>query len=193
MAYFETISTVATGDIPVITASLVEDTGNSDNDLITNNPIINGTVDNENNITELKAGFDDTLLANFVDVLDQLQDDNSFSFDATKIQEINNNTVLSQGEHTLKIIATDETGNSSNVFEFTFTLDSEISTPTVTTSLANGTTSIDINFGETIFNATDLNNYNLTIVGGERDGETIEISSTNALGSLGIRLSLNEG
>ncbi|WP_197091247.1 Ig-like domain-containing protein, partial [Crocosphaera watsonii] len=110
---------------PLISASLVEDTGSSDNDFLTNNPTISGTVEDISLITEFKAGFDDALEADFVDVLGQLQEDGSFNFDAAIIQEINNNTELSQGEHTLKLTATDVVGNKAETFEFTFILDSE--------------------------------------------------------------------
>ncbi|MDJ0844826.1 Ig-like domain-containing protein [Crocosphaera sp.] len=194
LAYFETISMVSE-DVspPVITVSLGEDTGSSNNDLITNNPAILGTVNDESIITELKAGFDDALEADFIDVLDQLQPDGSFNFDVAKLQEINNNTALSQGEHTLKIIATDELGNTSDIFEFTFTLDSQTPTPTLTSSFSDGTTLIDINFGEPILNGTNLSNYTLTVVGGIRDGETVGITNINTLGSQGVKLTLSEG
>ncbi|WP_107666422.1 Ig-like domain-containing protein [Cyanothece sp. BG0011] len=195
----ETISnltlTIPAGDTtpPNITAMLINDTGSSNNDLITNNSAISGTINDASLITEFQAKFGIDPEEELIDIFDQLQSDGSFNFDAAKLQEINNNTELSEGQHTLKLIATDELGNTSDVFEFTFTLDSISPTPTLTSSLSDGTTLVDINFGETIVNATDLNNYTLTVVGGIRDGEIIRIANINNLGSQGVRLTLNEG
>ncbi|MDJ0658213.1 MAG: Ig-like domain-containing protein [Crocosphaera sp.] len=187
--------TIPAGDNtpPDITAMLVDDTGSSNNDLITNNPTISGTVNDASAITEFKAKFGMDPEEEFIDIFEQLQPDGSFNLDATKLQEINGNTELIQGQHTLQLIATDELGNTSDIFEFTFTLDSQTPIPTLTSSLSDGTTLIDLNFGETIVNATDLNNYTLTIVGGIRDGETIGIVNINSLGSQGVRLTLSEG
>ncbi|MEL7245952.1 MAG: Ig-like domain-containing protein, partial [Cyanobacteria bacterium J06573_2] len=115
---------------PVITASLATDSGSSDSDKITNNPAITGSVTDNSEITSFSAGFDDTATENFVDVLAELQG-GSFSFDAAKLKQINGDADLSEGEHTLKIIATDAVGNVSEVLEFTFTLDTQLPSLTV--------------------------------------------------------------
>ena len=116
---------------PVITADLTTDSGNSDSDKITNNPAINGSITDNSEITSFKAGFDDTATENFVDVLAQLQPDGSFSFDAAKLKQINGDVDLSEGENTLKLIATDAVGNTNEVLEFTFTLDTQLPSLTV--------------------------------------------------------------
>ena len=116
---------------PVITADLTTDSGISESDRITNNPAVNGSVTDSSQITSFRAGFNDSATENFVDVLDDLQPDGSFSFDAAKLREINGDVDLSEGEHTLKLIASDTVGNVSEVFNFVFTLDTQLPTFTV--------------------------------------------------------------
>ncbi|MFM5955936.1 MAG: Ig-like domain-containing protein, partial [Dolichospermum sp.] len=105
---------------PVIQASLTNDTGSSNTDKITNNPTISGTVTDENAITLFRAKLDN---GTFVDVLGTLQN-GSFTLDNAKLREINGNTDLSQGTHSLILNATDLVGNISETFTYSFTLDS---------------------------------------------------------------------
>ncbi|BCL35091.1 Ig-like domain-containing protein [Nostoc sp. MS1] len=105
---------------PTITAALTNDTGSSANDKITKDAAITGSINDLNQIVSFKAGFDNTLTSNFVDVLGSLQG-NTFTFEQNKIKEINGGD-LSNGSHTLKLIATDIAGNTAN-FEYSFTLD----------------------------------------------------------------------
>ncbi|MCJ8283023.1 MAG: Ig-like domain-containing protein, partial [Rivularia sp. ALOHA_DT_140] len=127
---------------PVITAALVNDTGTSNSDGITSEVSIAGTVtDDSGTVVSLLAGFDNQLI-NF-DVTEDLQADGSFSFNAAKLKEINGDVDLTQGEHTLKLIATDGTGNVSEVFNFTFNLDTKrptfsIKSPAVDAQIAPG-------------------------------------------------------
>ena len=123
---------------PVITASLTSDTGSSDSDKITNNLSINGSVTDSSQINSFSAGFNDTATENFVDVLAQLQTDGSFTFDAAKLREINGDVDLSEGEHTLKLIATDAVGNNSEELNFSFTLDTQLPSLTVNNPSADG-------------------------------------------------------
>ena len=54
---------------PVILANLVNDSGTSNSDKITNDGRISGTVTDASQIVEFKAGFDSKPLANYTDVL----------------------------------------------------------------------------------------------------------------------------
>ncbi|MFN6154763.1 Ig-like domain-containing protein [Anabaena sp. AL09] len=94
---------------PVIQASLTNDTGSSNSDKITNNPAISGTVTDENAIAFFRAKLDNR---SFVDVSGILQN-GAFSLDSAKLKEINGNTDLGQGGHTLGLEATDSKGNVS--------------------------------------------------------------------------------
>ncbi|AVH64089.1 beta strand repeat-containing protein [Nostoc sp. 'Peltigera membranacea cyanobiont' N6] len=116
---------------PVIAAVLSNDTapgGITNSDKITADPAINGTVTDISRVISLRAGFNNTLAANFVDVIAQLNTDGSFSFNRTQLEAIYGSS-LPDGAHTLRLIASDEFGNTSNAFSFTFTLDTSVSQP----------------------------------------------------------------
>uniref|UniRef100_UPI0039C6F2A7 Ig-like domain-containing protein n=1 Tax=Nostoc sp. CCY 9925 TaxID=3103865 RepID=UPI0039C6F2A7 len=116
---------------PVIAAVLSNDTapgGITNSDKITADPAINGTVADISRIVSFKAGFNNTLAANFVDVIAQLNTDGSFSFNRTQLETIYGSS-LPDGAHTLRLIASDEFGNTSNAFSFTFTLDTTVTQP----------------------------------------------------------------
>ncbi|NJN13192.1 MAG: hypothetical protein HC815_36845, partial [Richelia sp. RM1_1_1] len=118
---------------PVITAALVNDTApnnTTNTDRITSDPTINGTVTDNGEIVEFTAGFDDTDIAAYVNVLPQRSANGNFSFDRTTLESIYGNT-LPDGNHTLHLLSKDASGNVSNLFDLTFTLD------TVTTAPAN--------------------------------------------------------
>ena len=115
---------------PVITASLVSDTGLDSTDKITNNPNISGSVTDENQIVALKAGFNDVEIDNYVDITARLQADGSFSLDKTTLEIIYGDS-LPDGIHTLHLISQDEFGNQSDIYSFEFTLDTTIEEPTL--------------------------------------------------------------
>ncbi len=96
------------GSTPAIAIQLQQDTGFSNTDKITNNPVIAGTV--TGNITELKAGFNNTPT---FDILGTLTNGN-FTLDQ--------NIPITDGQKTLTISAKDSLGNQ-NILDFTFTLD----------------------------------------------------------------------
>ncbi len=116
---------------PVIAAALSNDTapgGITNSDKITADPAINGTVTDISRVVSFKAGFNNTLAANFVDVIAQLETDGSFSFNRTQLEGIYGSS-FPDGAHTLRLIASDEFGNTSNAFSFTFTLDTTVTQP----------------------------------------------------------------
>jgi hypothetical protein len=109
------------GNPPVILASLVNDSGASNSDKITNDGRISGTVTDASQIVAFKAGFDSKPLANYIDVLSSLTN-GSFSFTKAQLETIYGGTIP-DGSHTLNLIATDQYGNQSSVYPYTFTLD----------------------------------------------------------------------
>jgi hypothetical protein len=125
---------------PVIQAQLSDDTapgGVTNNDGITSDPSVEGTVTSARGIADLQADFDNT--DSFVDVFNQLQANGSFVFNATEIQAINGGP-LADGPHTLQLIATDQAGDTSNVFNLSFTLQTQPPTFSGLSPAVNGVT-----------------------------------------------------
>jgi Bacterial Ig-like domain/Bacterial Ig-like domain (group 3) len=117
---------------PVITAGLKNDTAPSGTininpndgklsdtpseslrDRITYDPSITGFVTDTSSIASFKAGFNNQTAANFVDVFAQLNTDGSFNFNRTTLEAIYGGTIP-DGTHTLRLIASDSYGNTSN-------------------------------------------------------------------------------
>lgn len=114
---------------PTITAALQQDTapGGTNLDRITSNPTITGTATDANPIVELKAGFGNIPIANYVSVLPQRQSDGSFTLSATTLVQVNG-TPLADGTYTLNLLAKDQAGNLST-FNYSFTLDTTVAAP----------------------------------------------------------------
>ncbi|MDJ0601662.1 MAG: Ig-like domain-containing protein, partial [Crocosphaera sp.] len=109
---------------PLLSASLGNDTapdGNINNDGITFDPLIQGTLSDVSQVTRFKAGFNDTLLEDYTDILGVFAEDGSFSLTPGQLAQINGGS-LAEGEQTLHLFAKDQWGNES-VFDLTYTLD----------------------------------------------------------------------
>ena len=111
--------------IPTVTASLRRDTApanGTNNDLITYDPTIIGSVNDANGLVEtLEASLDGGLT--FTDVSDTLGEAGEFELSHTLLDQIAGGE-LADGEVTLILVATDDNGGSSAPFEFTFVFDS---------------------------------------------------------------------
>jgi hypothetical protein len=172
---------------PNITAALVSDTGSSNSDRITNNPNIAGVVTDSSAITSFRAKLDN---GTFVDVLGTLQN-GSFTLDNAKLREINGNTDLSQGAHSLILNATDLVGNISETFTYSFTLDSDSPIAAITSNLSNEPTSLDVTISEVISEAFYAqSSYSLKVVGGANDGQAVVINALTKVSDTLVRLSL---
>jgi hypothetical protein len=153
-----TVTAIAAGggtdtDAPVIAGELVNDTGiggiNSDG--ITSDPAITGTVTDVSNVTGFVAGLNDTPVANYVDILAELQADDSFTLSQTVLEQINGGA-LADGVYVLHLQAADEFGNVSDAFDINFTLDTTVPiAPTIgldpafdTEPIGDGQTTLDI-------------------------------------------------
>ncbi|BAZ08411.1 FG-GAP repeat-containing protein [Calothrix sp. NIES-4071] len=124
---------------PTITASLLLDTAPShttNNDKITSDPTIIGSVTDTSSIAEFKAGFNNTQEANFTNILAQRNPDGSFRFTRGQLESIYGGT-LPDGTHTLKLQAKDAFGNTTNIYEFTFTLDTTSEAPSLLDLIAS--------------------------------------------------------
>ncbi|MEH2196766.1 Ig-like domain-containing protein, partial [Nostoc sp.] len=157
---------------PVIAAVLSNDTapgGMTNSDKITADPAINGIVTDISRVISLRAGFNSTLAANFVDVIAQLNTDGSFSFNRTQLEAIYGSS-LPDGAHTLRLIASDEFGNTSNAFSFTFTLDTTVTQPVF--NLDTASDSGTIGDKKTKFDS-------VTLTGLTDPGATVSLETTN--------------
>ncbi|MGB3755004.1 MAG: hypothetical protein WBA07_01335 [Rivularia sp. (in: cyanobacteria)] len=107
----------------VINAALIKDANvNNADDLA-----ISGTIKNESQIVSLKAAFKDTNIDNYIDATAWLQSDGSFSFDKPALEAIKGG-ILADDSYTLYLQAEDVEGNTSDVFELSFILDTAIQT-----------------------------------------------------------------
>ncbi|MCW5319219.1 hypothetical protein GTQ43_38200 [Nostoc sp. KVJ3] len=116
---------------PVISATLARDTasfGQTNKDFITFDPTITGTITDANPILEFRVGFNNTLSANYTNVIAQRNNDGSFSFTRSQLETIYGGT-LSDGIYTLHLQAKDLYGNLSNTKDIQFTLDTITSSP----------------------------------------------------------------
>ncbi|MEA5620007.1 ScyD/ScyE family protein [Cronbergia sp. UHCC 0137] len=103
---------------PVITTSLVNDTGKSNSDKITSDATIGGTVSDVSQINKFQAKLNS---GSFIDVLSKLQN-GEFTLDIATLTQINNGQ-LPDGIYQLTLQAEDEFGNVSSQVNLEFTLD----------------------------------------------------------------------
>ncbi|BAY73413.1 hypothetical protein NIES23_62410 (plasmid) [Trichormus variabilis NIES-23] len=120
---------------PSLSASLANDTG-TNADKITADISIIGTVTDASRLTRIRAGLDNTNIANFTNIRGVVGKDGSFVLTPAQLSEINNNTPLGQGQHTLHLFAKDQWNNTST-FDLTFTLDNN--SPIINVFLTNDT------------------------------------------------------
>ncbi|QLE56856.1 Ig-like domain-containing protein [Nostoc sp. TCL26-01] len=112
---------------PNLSASLTNDTApnnGTNTDFITADPAIQGTIIDASKITRFRAGFDNTPVDQFFNILGILEADGSFALDAAALSEINGDS-LTDGSHTLYLQAQDKWGNLSSLFDVSFTLDTQ--------------------------------------------------------------------
>ncbi|MEO1131819.1 MAG: SdrD B-like domain-containing protein, partial [Cyanobacteria bacterium J06639_1] len=112
-------------EAPVISANLVNDTGRSESDRLTNDASVDGTVVDNVAVTEFTAQLNGS--GALVDVLDSLQADGSFTFAPKQLAEILGSTLV-DGAYTLQLSARDASGNTS-AFSLDFILDTTIAIP----------------------------------------------------------------
>ncbi|NET42562.1 Ig-like domain-containing protein [Okeania sp. SIO2B3] len=124
--------------VPIVSAELLNDTGEDDSDGITSDPTIIGTINTESEVVSLTAGFNDTSVEDFVDVTTALLEDGTFELDQELLEDVFGDTLTNEA-YTLKLQATDSNGNLSEVIELEFTLDLDTVAPIISAELANDT------------------------------------------------------
>jgi RHS repeat-associated protein len=108
---------------PALQARLAHDTaaGGTNNDGITSDPAVTGSVTDTSGVASFHAGFDATQVSGFVDVLADLRPGGGFTLDRARLDQVNGGP-LADGAHTLHLRAADARGNPS-AFDLSFTLD----------------------------------------------------------------------
>jgi RHS repeat-associated protein len=175
---------------PIVVASLSNDSGIS-GDRITSDIRIAGAVSDESRVT-LRAGIDVTGLGLFTDVTSDLRPDRTFVFTPARLAEIAKSS-LSQGPHTLRLVASDEYGNSSEVVALQFTLDARApaAVAKLTDALPDSVTSIDILYDEPVSDAAfNAGGYRLTIASGPADGQVVPVARVERMSNVAARLHL---
>ena len=150
---------------PAIAASLTNDTGISNGDRITSNPAISGTVTDSSSIASFRAGFDDTPTAEFTNITSLLGSNGSFTLNRSQLETIRRNP-LRDGIYTLRLIAADTAGNTSNTFSLNFTLDTAAPQTTLLTPIPGGNHSSTVRLiGTATDTGTNLSNLQYSVDG----------------------------
>ncbi|SEF48157.1 Ig-like domain (group 3) [Nitrosospira multiformis ATCC 25196] len=162
---------------PSVKAALSNDTGRSADDHVTFDATIEGLITDANGIASLKAGFDDALLAPYSEILSDVQADGTLTLTAAQLAVING-SALTDGEHTLHLVATDKAGNTQG-FDLRFILD----------TTAPGSPSVHLAAGDDSGSANDDNvtNINAPRIDVSAEAETAIRLYMGALLVAGIR------
>ncbi|MBN1909018.1 MAG: tandem-95 repeat protein, partial [Pirellulales bacterium] len=119
-----TITLIADMESPELTAGLVNDTGRSATDGITNELAIAGTLTDENPIGYFRAGLDNMPVGSYVDILAEVDASGNFLLKQSLLEQIAGGPLANTGSHTLHLIAQDTIGNSPEAhIEVVFSLD----------------------------------------------------------------------
>ncbi|BAZ50329.1 YD repeat protein [Nostoc sp. NIES-4103] len=115
------------GKLPQIEASLVNDTGVSDSDRLTQDPTVSGQT---TDATTLQGNLNGN---GFVDISDALNEDGSFTISLEQYDVLSNGA-LPDGDYTLELKAKNSFGQESEIVTVSFTLD--LTPPPLTFGLA---------------------------------------------------------
>ena len=112
---------------PTLSAALVNDTGMSSSDGLTNDPMIAGQALDDTAAMRLLAALDGGGSPTFVDLSTRLQADGRFTINKAALDALAGGT-LGNGAHTLRLVAQDAAGNSSSPLDVVFTFDNQAPT-----------------------------------------------------------------
>lgn len=131
--------------LPTVTLQLANDTGpggTTNDDHITSDPSLEGTVSGFTAAQRLIGGFDPTPVANFVDLSSFVQPNGTFLLSETTLTTLFPG-VLNDGTHTFSVQVTDTYGESSALVSLPFTLSTAVVTPpTLNLSTSSDTGSV---------------------------------------------------
>jgi hypothetical protein len=106
---------------PNLAAGLLNDAGVSATDHLTNDDTVAGSVSDTGGLSSLRGGLDGIPVANYANLLSLVQPDGSFVASAALLQSLAGGSIA-EGAHTLHLVATDSTGNSTSL-DVAFVLD----------------------------------------------------------------------
>ena len=163
-----------------VTAELTHDTapnGTTNTDGITSDPTVAGRVAYHDLAAEVSLGLDGT----FVPIIDELALNGAFDFDRDDLEA--KFGVLTDGPHTLRMIALDDVGGVIVLAEVSLTLDT--TAPTVESgplgTFDQTTSFLEVVFSEVVESpAFDVARYSLMVDGGPNDGQVIAIESVSS-------------
>jgi PAP2 superfamily/Bacterial Ig-like domain len=158
---------------PKLTVGLATDTGISNSDKLTNNPSIQGTVKDDSRINRLQAQLDG---GKSVNISAELSRNGKFTLDKADILRINGGQQLTDGQHTIKITATDVFGNTSTS-NLSFTLD--------TAAPVKATLALDASSDSGKIGDYRTNNDVVTLTGKSEANSQVKISQTGSTTSIG--------
>ncbi len=176
--------TVATAQ-PTIKAALANDTapgGLTNNDGITKDSTITGIITDTNSVTALLAGFNNTPIGSFTNVLSNLNS-GSFTLNSATLATIYGKS-LPDGIHILHLLAKDAAGNNFTA-DTTFTLDTAAPTLNIDTPIIN---SVGSGTARLIGSATDTG-AGLAFTKSALDGAAFYTLTTNNKGHFDNALS----
>ncbi len=158
---------------PQVTVGLANDTGSSNTDKLTNNPTIQGTIKDDSRIGKIQAQLDGGKSYN---ISSELSRSGKFTLDKADIQRINGGQQLTDGEHTIKIIAADVFGNTTTN-NLTFTLD--------TTAPVKASIGLDKASDSGTIGDNRTNNDVVTLTGKSEANSQIKLLTTGSTTAIG--------
>jgi len=108
---------------PVVEAHLVNDTGRSATDGITNDATIAGTITDRSEVVEFLASVDRTDRGDYCSITGEIGAGGNFQLGLAKLEAIAGGSLANNGPHTLYLIARDEYDNESAPRAVVFELD----------------------------------------------------------------------
>jgi PAP2 superfamily/Bacterial Ig-like domain len=153
---------------PKLTFGLLDDTGSSNKDRITNNPSIQGTVKDNIRLRGVQAQLDN---GRSYSIDCELNRSGKFVLDRDDIQRINGGTKLADGQHTIKITAADFFGNKTTS-SLDFTLD--------TTAPIKATIALDVASDSGTIGDYRTNNATVTLTGKTEANTQLKISQKDS-------------
>jgi hypothetical protein len=151
---------------PTIAARLVQDTGISATDRITNNSAISGFVTDNSPVTVLRARFQGSTA--WTNISGKITASGGFTLSVAELTQLNSGT-LTDGSYTLEFEAADSFGNISEILKTTWVLDTAL---LLSVNLAS---SSDTNpLGDNATTATIV-----TLVGQTDSGSKVTLQQTN--------------
>jgi PAP2 superfamily/Bacterial Ig-like domain len=153
---------------PRLTFGLLNDTGSSNKDRITNNPSIQGTVKDNIRLGKVQAQLDN---GKSYSISSELNRSGKFVLDRSDIQRINGGIKLADGQHIIKITAADIFGNKTTS-SFDFTLD--------TTAPTKATIALDVASDSGAIGDYRTNNDIVTLTGKTEANTQLKISQKDS-------------